>query len=77
MRRRQKPQKNVEDLRKMGDELSMFQSAQLRWLKQQVSNLQDEQWTQNARPNIQRELFSAREELENFVAELRKIGKKI
>ncbi len=61
----------------MGDELSMFQSAQLRWLKQQVSNLQDEQWTQNARPNIQRELFSAREELENFVAELRKIGKKI
>lgn len=61
----------------MGDELSMFQSAQLRWLKQQVSNLQDEQWTQNARPNIKRELFSAREELENFVAELRKIGKKI
>lgn len=61
----------------MGDELSMFQSAQLRWLKQQVSNLQDEQWTQNARPNIQRELFSAREELENFVAELRKMGKKI
>jgi hypothetical protein len=61
----------------MGDELSMFQSAQLRWLKQQVSNLQDERWTQNARPNIQRELFSAREELENFVAELRKIGKKI
>ena len=67
----------MEDLRKMDDKLSLFQSAQLRWLKQQVSNLQDEQWTQNARPNIQRELFSAREELENFVAELRKIGKKI
>lgn len=62
----------------MGDEqLTTFQAAQLRWLKQQVDNLQDERYRKDARPNIQRELFAAREELDNFVNALRETGKKI
>jgi hypothetical protein len=62
----------------MGDEqLSTFQAAQLKWLKQQVDNLQDERYRKDARPNIQRELFAAREELDNFVNALREAGRKI
>jgi hypothetical protein len=62
----------------MGDEqLSTFQAAQLKWLKQQVDNLQDERYRKDARPNIQRELFAAREELDNFVKALREAGKTI
>ncbi len=49
----------------MGDEqLTTFQAAQLKWLKQQVDNLADERYRKDARPNIHRELFAAREELE-------------
>mgnify|MGYP003122289667 CR=1 FL=1 len=62
----------------MGDEqLTTFQAAQLRWLKQQVDNLADERYTRNARPNIQRELFAAREELDNYVQALRDGGYQI
>ena len=59
----------------MGDEeLGMFQAAQLKWLKQQVDNLTDERYRKDARPNIQRELFAAREELDDYVKALRKGG---
>lgn len=59
----------------MGDEeLGIFQSAQLKWLKQQVDNLTDERYRKDARPNIQRELFAAREELDDYVKALRKGG---
>lgn len=59
----------------MGDEqLTTFQAAQLKWLKQQVDNLQDERYRKDARPNIQRELFAAREELDNYVQALRDGG---
>ena len=62
----------------MGDEqLTTFQAAQLKWLKQQVDNLQDERYKKNARPNIQRELFAAREELDNYVQALRDRGYRI
>ena len=59
----------------MGDEqLTTFQAAQLKWLKQQVDKLQDERYRKDARPNIQRELFAAREELDNYVQALRDGG---
>lgn len=62
----------------MGDaELSMFQQAQLRWLKQQVDALQDERYRRDARPNVQRELFAARDELDTYVKNLRAAGKQI
>ena len=62
----------------MGDaELSMFQQAQLRWLKQQVDALQEERYRRDARPNVQRELFAAREELDTYVKNLRAAGKQI
>ena len=62
----------------MGDtELSMFQQAQLRWLKRQVDNLQEEQWRDDARPRVKQELFAAREELDTYVSNLREIGKQI
>ena len=62
----------------MGDEqLTTFQAAQLKWLKQQVDNLQDERYRKDARPNIQRELFAAREELDNYVQALRDRGYRI
>lgn len=59
----------------MGDEqLTTFQAAQLKWLKQQVDNLTDERYKRDARPNIHRELFAAREELDDYVKALRKGG---
>ena len=59
----------------MGDaQLTMFQAAHLRWLKQQVNNLQDLRYTRNAPDNLDRELFAAREELDTYVEELRKTG---
>jgi len=62
----------------MGDEeLSMFQSQQLKWLKQQVDNLKDERYRKDARPNIHLELFAAREELNDYVKALREGGKNI
>ena len=62
----------------MGDEqLSMFQAAQLKWLKQQVDNLQDEKGRRDARPGIERELWAARDELNDYVNELKAIGIRI
>ena len=62
----------------MGEEnLSMFQSAQLRWLKRQVDNLQDLRYTRHAPNDLEIQLFSAREELNTFVKELRKTNVQI
>lgn len=62
----------------MGDEqLSTFQSAHLRWLKQQVNNLQDLRYTRKAPNDLDRQLFAAREELDDYVKQLREHGKNI
>ena len=62
----------------MGDsDLTRFQAAQLNWLKRQVDALQEERYRRDARPNVQRELFAAREELDNYVKTLRDHGIKI
>jgi len=62
----------------MGDEqLTTFQEANLKWLKRQVDNLQDEQHRADARPRVQQELWAAREELDNYVKTLREHGIKI
>jgi hypothetical protein len=62
----------------MGDQdLTTFQSAQLSWLKRQVDALQEERWRNDARPNVQRELFAAREELDTYVKNLQAAGKQI
>lgn len=59
----------------MGNEqLSMFQAAQLKWLKRQVDNLQDEKGRRDARPGIERELWSARDELDDYVEALKEHG---
>jgi len=55
----------------------MFHAQQLKWLKQQVDNLQEEKYRKDARPNIHRELFAAREELDDYVKALRQGGKNI
>lgn len=64
------------------DKLNSFQQNELKWLRRQVDRLQDEkyktdneQYTQ--RLNIERELWSAKEELSTFVKNLRKAGKHI
>ena len=62
----------------MGDEeLSLFQSAHLRWLKQQVNNLQDLRYTRTAPNDLDQQLFAAREELNDYVEQLRERGKQI
>tara|TARA_R110002020_G_scaffold475499_1_gene710642 strand:- start:84 stop:272 length:189 start_codon:yes stop_codon:yes gene_type:complete len=62
----------------MGDEnLSLFQSAHLRWLKRQVNNLQDLRYTRNAPNDLDRQLFAAREELDDYVKQLRQINVQI
>ena len=62
----------------MGDQdLTTFQSAQLNWLKRQVDALQEERYRSDARPNVQRELFAVREELDTYVENLREAGKLI
>ena len=62
----------------MGDQdLTRFQAAQLKWLKRQVDALQEERYRRDARPNVQMELFSAREELDTYVKNLREVGKQI
>jgi hypothetical protein len=62
----------------MGDQdLTSFQAAQLKWLKRQVDALQEERYRRDARPNVQMELFAAREELDTYVKNLREVGKQI
>jgi len=41
-------------------------------LKQQVSNLKSLRHTRDAYPNLERDLFAAREELDDYVAKLKK-----
>jgi len=64
------------------DKLNPFQQNELKWLRRQVDRLQDEKYkTDNEqytrRLNIERELWSAKEELSVFVKNLRKAGKQI
>jgi len=64
------------------DKLNPFQENELKWLRRQVDRLQDEKYkTDNEqytrRLNIERELWSAKEELSTFVKNLRKAGKQI
>jgi len=63
-------------------QLNPFQENELKWLRRQVDRLQDEKYKTdseqyNRRLNIERELWSAKEELSNFVKNLRKAGKQI
>jgi hypothetical protein len=58
-------------------ELSSFEEAELRWLRRKVDELIDEEFRADARPNVKRELWYAREELEQFVSKLRKRGRRI
>ena len=59
----------------MGDEnLSLFQSAHLRWLKQQINNLQ---YTRSEPNNLTQQLSAAQEELKDYVELLRENGKQI
>ena len=59
----------------MGNEqLSKWQASQLEWLKRQVDNLADESRRGDARPRINQELFAAREELDNYIEDLKQSG---
>jgi len=55
-------------------ELTTFQAQQLKWLKQQVQNLRDERNSRDPRPRLEQELFAAREELDDYVQQLRDHG---
>jgi|TARA_B110000305_G_C19382602_1_gene610439 hypothetical protein len=64
------------------DRLTPFQENELQWLRQQVDRLQDNKYktTEDAdiqKLNLERNLWVAREELDVFVKNLRKAGKKI
>ena len=64
------------------DRLTPFQENELQWLRQQVDRLQDNKYktTEDAdiqKLNLERNLWVAREELNVFVKNLRKAGKKI
>tara|TARA_B100001059_G_scaffold236448_2_gene287028 strand:+ start:1122 stop:1337 length:216 start_codon:yes stop_codon:yes gene_type:complete len=59
----------------MGNEqLTSWQKSQLSWLKRQVDNLADESKRDDARPRIEQELFAAREELDDYVENLKQSG---
>lgn len=53
------------------EQLTTFQKQQLKWLKQQVSNLKSLRHTRDSYPNLERDLFAAREELDDYVAKLK------
>lgn len=46
----------------------------LKYLRKQVDRLQDERYRTDARPSINREIYEAKKELQEFTAELRKKG---
>ena len=52
------------------EQLTTFQKQQLKWLKQQVSNLKSLRHTRDAPPDLERRLFEAREELDDYVEKL-------
>ena len=59
----------------MGNEaLSPAQKFEYRFLKQQVDNLEQEQYSNSKRPNTERDLFQARKDLKEFVRKLRENG---
>tara|TARA_R110002012_G_scaffold89969_1_gene220227 strand:- start:207 stop:401 length:195 start_codon:yes stop_codon:yes gene_type:complete len=57
--------------------LTPFQENELKWLRQQVNHLQDNKYKTTKDANLERNLWTAREELNVFVKNLRKAGKKI
>ena len=62
--------------------LTPFQENELKWLRQQVvqaqvDQLQDNKYKTTKDANLERNLWTAREELNVFVKNLRKAGKKI
>ncbi len=62
--------------------LTPFQESELKWLRRQVDSLQEQKHKADAqqykyRLSVERELWSAREELNTFVKNLRKEGKQI
>tara|TARA_Y100000389_G_C17418842_1_gene495404 strand:+ start:602 stop:844 length:243 start_codon:yes stop_codon:yes gene_type:complete len=59
------------------NKLTPFQESELKWLRRQVDNLQDEENRKDARPNVKRDLWVAREHLDLFVRGLRRSGKNI
>lgn len=58
-------------------DLSDFQAAQLRFLKQEVSRCQDEHWRTNADKWSAQRLWYARDNLKRYVEQLRKLGKRV
>jgi len=61
------------------DKLTPFQENELQWLRQQVDRMQDSKYKNTDIQNLnqERDLWVAREELDVFVRNLRKAGKKI
>ena len=62
----------------MGDEaLNPAQQAEYRFLKNEVNKYEREANRTNFHPNVQHDLWRAREELKKFVSDLRQAGVKI
>ena len=55
-------------------DLSMFQSAHVRWLKQQLNNLKDIKNLREKPSGIEREIFAADMELTDYIKQLRRHG---
>jgi len=58
-------------------ELNTFQSAHVRWLKQQLNNLKDIKNQREKPSGIDREIFAADMELTDYIKQLREHGYKI
>ena len=54
--------------------LTPFHESELKFLRRRVDNLQEERYRKDPHPNIERDLWYAREELETFVSSLRQDG---
>jgi len=62
----------------MGDsDLTTVQASQLQFLKQQVDKHQGERYRRDAPTSVENDLFVARQNLNNFVKNLREKGTKI
>jgi len=62
----------------MGDsDLTTVQASQLQFLKQQVDKHQGERYRRDAPNSVENDLFVARQNLNNFVKNLRERGTKI
>jgi hypothetical protein len=55
-------------------ELSFFQQQQVKWLKSQVQRLVGLKLSRDAPSDIEVQLFAAREELDDYVGQLRDAG---